>query len=40
MAPSSAFLNSKYLPRRYSRIEVEAMMKFIAEVVEPLVERI
>ncbi|MCL7401788.1 MAG: HEPN domain-containing protein [Thaumarchaeota archaeon] len=35
-----ACIGSRYLPRRYSRIEVEAMMKFIAEVVKPLVEKI
>lgn len=35
-----AYIGSRYLPRRYSRIEVEAMMKFIAEVVKPLVEKI
>ena len=35
-----ACIGSRYLPRKYSRIEVEAIMRFIAEVVKPLVERI
>jgi uncharacterized protein (UPF0305 family) len=35
-----AYIGSRYLPRRYSRIEVEAMMKFLVEVVKPLVERV
>jgi len=35
-----AYIGSRYLPRRYSRIEVEAMMRFVVEVVKPLVEKI
>jgi len=35
-----AYVGSRYLPRRYSRMEVEAMMRFVVEVVKPLVERI
>ena len=35
-----AYIGSRYLPRRYSKIEVEAMMRFVVEVVKPLVEKI
>lgn len=35
-----AYIDSRYLLRRYSRIEVEVMMKFVVEVVKPLVERV
>lgn len=35
-----AYIGSKYLPRRYGKIEVEAMLRYVTEVVKPLVERI
>jgi len=35
-----AYIGSRYLPRRYNKIEVEAMYKFVIEVMRPLVERI
>ena len=35
-----AYIGSRYLPRRYSKIEVEAMLRYVTEVVKPLVERI
>ncbi len=35
-----AYIASRYLPRRYSKIEVEAMLRYVTEVVKPLVERV
>ena len=33
-----AYIGARYLPRRYGRLEVAAMLKFVDEVVRPVVE--
>ena len=35
-----AYIGARYLPRRYSRSEVGAMLKFVEEVVRPVVGRV
>lgn len=35
-----AYIGAKYLPRRYTEIEVRAMLKFVIEVFQRFVEGI
>jgi HEPN domain-containing protein len=35
-----AYIGSRYLPRRYERAEVEAMLKFIKEKFRPIIDGI
>ncbi|MEM0053432.1 MAG: HEPN domain-containing protein [Nitrososphaeria archaeon] len=35
-----AYIGSRYLPRKYEKVEVEEMLKFVKEVFKPAIERI
>ncbi len=35
-----AYIGSRYLPRKYEKVEVEEILKFVKEVFKPAIERI
>lgn len=35
-----AYIGSRYLPRKYEKVEVEEMLKFVKEVFKPAIERL